>query len=76
MLSARSRFAANIGRARDLRALYINLTAATAGTLDLSDILRAAIVSSVSAFDALIHEITRIGMVEIYSSFLEKRHSY
>lgn len=68
MHATHSRFTANIGRARDLRALVINLKASTGSTLDLTDILRAAIVSAVSAFDTFIHEITRIGMVEIYQN--------
>ena len=45
---------------RDLRALYVNLKASTAGALDLTDILRAAIVTPVSAFDTFIHELARI----------------
>lgn len=61
-----NRFAANIGRARDLRALFVNLKASTAVALDITDILRASIVSAVSALDTFIHEITMIGMVEIY----------
>src|ERR1700730_1348670 len=63
-----NRFRANINRARDLRALVVNLKASTAGALDLTDILRASIVSAVSAFDTFIHEITRIGMVEIFKN--------
>ncbi len=66
MLSAHNLFVANIVRARDLRALYVNLKASTASALDLTDILRASIVTAVSAFDTLIHEITRIGMLESY----------
>jgi hypothetical protein len=66
MHEAQKRFGANIGRARDLRALFLNLKVSTAGTLDLTDILRASIVSAVSAFDTFIHEIARIGMVEIF----------
>ena len=66
MLLAHNRFADNIGRARDLRALFVNLTATMAGALDLTDILRASIVSAVSAIDTFIHDITRIGMVEIF----------
>lgn len=65
---AHKQFTENIGRSRDLLALVGNLKKATAGTLDLTDILRAAIVSAVSAFDAFIHEITRIGMVEIFQN--------
>jgi len=68
MQSAHNRFAANIGRARDLQALFVNLKASTAGALDLTDILRASIVSAVSALDTFIHEITRIGMLEIFQS--------
>ncbi len=67
MLSAHNRFAANIVRSRDLRALYINLMANAAPVLDLTDILRASIVIAVSAFDTLIHEITRIGILECYA---------
>lgn len=66
MHPAHDRFAANIGRARDLRALFVNLKANTASALDLTDILRASIVSAVSAFDTFIHELARIGMVEIF----------
>jgi hypothetical protein len=68
MLLAHNRFADNIGRARDLRALFVNLTATTAGALDLTDILRASIVFAVSAIDTFIHDITRIGMVEIFQN--------
>jgi hypothetical protein len=68
MKSTHDRFSYNIARARDMRALFVNLKATTAGALDLTDILRAAIVSAVSAFDTLIHEITRMGMLEIYQN--------
>ena len=40
MKPAHSQFLANLRRARDLRALFIALKATTAGTLDLSEILR------------------------------------
>ena len=38
----------------------------TTGALDLTDILRAALVMSVSALDHFIHEIVRLGMLEAY----------
>ena len=66
MLLAHNRFADNIGRAQDLRALFVNLTATMAVAFDLTDILRASIVSAVSAIDTFVHDITRIGMVEIF----------
>jgi RiboL-PSP-HEPN len=68
MKSAHNQLLANLTRARDLRALYVTLKATTAPALDLTDILRAAVVSAVSAFDTFIHEISRIGMVEIYQN--------
>jgi RiboL-PSP-HEPN len=76
MHATHSRFRANIGRARDLRALFINLKASTGSALDLTDILRAAIVSAVGAFDTFIHETTRIGMVEIYQNARPKTDAF
>jgi hypothetical protein len=76
MQATHSRFTANIGRARDLRALFLNLEASTAGVLDITDILRASIVSAVSALDTFIHEITRIGMVEIYQNARPKTDAF
>ena len=73
---AYDRFAANIGRARDLRALFVNLKASTAGALDLTDILRASIVSAVSSLDTFIHEITRIGMVDILKNARPKTDAF
>jgi hypothetical protein len=54
----------------------VNLKAGTAGALDLTDILRAAIVSAVSALDTFIHEITRIGMVEIFQKTRPKTDAF
>lgn len=68
MKAAHSRFTDSIGRARDMRALFLNLKASAGGALDLDDILRAAIVFAVSAFDTFIHDITRIGILEIYQN--------
>jgi hypothetical protein len=76
MLAAHSRFVTNLNRARDLRALFVTLKASTAGALDLTDILRAAIVNAVSALDAFIHEITRIGMVEIYQNIRPRTEAF
>ena len=68
MLSAHSHFKSNVNRARDLQALFVTLTAGTTSALDLTDILRAAIVLSVSAFDHFVHDVTRIGMLESFSN--------
>ncbi len=59
-------FHANIQRSRDLADLFRALAAQTTVALDLSDILRASLVMSVSALDHFIHEIVRLGMLEAY----------
>ena len=59
-------FDANIRRARGLADIFRAMDAQTTGALDLSDILRAALVMSVSALDHFIHEIVRLGMLEAY----------
>lgn len=55
---------------RDLDALYVHLVNDLRLPNDLTDILRAEWVYSVSAFDKLIHELVRIGMI---NSFLGSR---
>jgi DNA polymerase III epsilon subunit-like protein len=59
-------FRLNISRVRDLVAIYSILENQTAGRLVFSDILRAAFVLAVSALDYYVHEVVRIGMLEIY----------
>lgn len=66
MQSALNQFHISIQRVRDLIALHNSLKTQATAVLDLSDILRAALVLSVSALDYYIHEIVRIGMLEIH----------
>lgn len=54
----------NVRRARDLVAVFRAVDARTTDALDVTDILRAALVMSVSALDHFIHEVVRIGMLE------------
>jgi len=68
MQSAHNQFKNNVNRARDLQALYTALSAKTTQVLDLTDILRSAIVIAVSGLDHFVHELTRIGMLEIYNN--------
>ncbi len=65
MQTALDQFRASIQRVRDLHALYNYFSTATTPALDLSDLLRAQIVLCVSALDFYIHELTRLGMIEI-----------
>ena len=67
MDNALARFRDNINRARDLRALVVVLKPNIGPAVDLSDVLRVCIVSGVSAFDTLVHDLARIGIVECFT---------
>ncbi len=65
MKVAIDQFRANLSHVRKLQAIYEAFSSMTTDALDLSDLLRAQIVMCVSALDQYVHEITRLGMVEI-----------
>ncbi len=65
MQPARDQFLSNIERARLLGGVYANLASSTTSILDVSDLLRAQFVLTLSAFDTLVHEVTRLGMLEV-----------
>ena len=66
MRAALEIFRTNLERARSLHALYVNFSGAVTPIVDLSDLLRAEIVLIVSALDQFVHELTRLGMMEIW----------
>ena len=66
MQEALDLFRANMRRSRDLVELSRVITAQTTDALDLSDVLRASLVMSVSALDHFIHDIVRVGMLDAY----------
>lgn len=66
MHSAIQQFRSNIERVRGLGGLYISLSRLTTPVVDATDILRAQIVLTVSALDHYVHEITRLGMIEVF----------
>lgn len=66
MQSALDQFKISIARVRDLIALHNSLKAQATPALDLSDMLRAALVLAVSALDYYIHEVVTLGMLEIH----------
>jgi len=68
MLIAINQFRANISHVRNLQAIYEAFSSRTTTALDLSDLLRAQIVMCVSALDHYIHEVTQIGIIEIFES--------
>lgn len=66
MQSALDQFRVSINRVRDLIAVHNSVKAQSTSALDLSDILRASLVLSVSALDYYVHEVVRLGMLEIH----------
>ncbi|WP_210407418.1 hypothetical protein [Hydrocoleum sp. CS-953] len=66
MQSALDQFHININRVRDLIAIHNSVRAKSTSVLDLSDMLRAALVLAVSALDYYVHQIVRLGMLEIH----------
>jgi len=66
MQTAIDQFRISIARIRDLIALHNQIEAQAASTLDLSDLLRSALVLAVSALDYYVHEVVTLGMLEIH----------
>ena len=66
MLDILQQFRDDIERVRTLGALYDILSQQITSALDLTDLLRSQIVMAVSALDHYIHEIARVGMLEVY----------
>ncbi len=64
MTTAHHQFEANLGQARDLVGLSVAIDATTTAALDTSDLLRSALVASVSSLDHYVHEVVRILMIE------------
>ena len=55
-----------MARVKNLQAIYVSFSGLTTSALDLSDILRLEIVMCVGALDQYIHEIVRLGMIEVF----------
>lgn len=65
MNDALNNFRENLRRAHDLLALADRISSLTTNAVDASDCLRAALMQGVSALDHFVHEIVRIGMLEV-----------
>ncbi|MET7244877.1 HEPN domain-containing protein [Methylobacterium sp. EM32] len=68
MLNAKARFNAALTSVRAQGLLYDHLVQNLAGTYNYDDILRFQIVFAVSAFDKLIHDLIRVGMVNSFKN--------
>lgn len=67
MHRSKSRFDASVLRVRNLDSLYIHLTNTLHfPAIDVSDILRSELVYIISAFDKLMHDIIKQGMIETF----------
>lgn len=66
MQTAFDQFKNNMNYVKELDSLYTYLTDTLLLPNDLTDILRAEWIYSVSALDKLIHELIRIGMIDIF----------
>lgn len=67
MNQAFSQFSTNIEEVRKTHLISTSLNVPASSIVDTSSILRSCIVLSVSAIDHLIHELTIIGMCEIFN---------
>lgn len=76
MLSALGQFEENLKRSRELGALATAVQAMTTTAIDVSDIWRAQIVLVVSALDHFVHEIARLGMIEVANATRPKTDAY
>ncbi len=76
MQSAFTQFQENIKRVKALMGVYNAINSSTTAVMDSSDVLRAAIVFAVSALDKFIHDVTRIGMLEIFQGERPETESY
>nr|WP_315195789.1 HEPN domain-containing protein [uncultured Aquabacterium sp.] len=68
MLNAKGVFHRNINQANELGGLYDYLSTSVAIPEQFEDLLRSQIVNAVSAFDKLMHDLIRIGMVKIFEN--------
>lgn len=66
MLRALEQFNDNVMRVKGFSGLTRAVVSLTTSAIDASDMLRAQYVFAVSALDLYVHEITRLGMLEVF----------
>jgi hypothetical protein len=66
MQKAFEQFSSNIKAVKEMEALFHHLTSDLKLPNDLSDIVRSQLVYAVSALDKLIHELVKIGMLQVF----------
>lgn len=68
MLNAKGVFERNISQAHQLGLLYEYLSSTVPIPEQFDDLLRSQLVDAVSAFDKLLHDLIRVGMVRIFEA--------
>lgn len=76
MQTAIDQFRENLSHVKNLAAIHQAFAAYTTPALDLSDVLRAEMVLAVSALDKFIHDLVRMGMLEILSGLRPPTPAY
>jgi hypothetical protein len=76
MLNAKRVFQKNIQQANELGVLYAHLSNLHGIPAQFDDLLRSQIVNAVSALDKLIHDVIRIGMVQIFENLRPSTNKY
>jgi hypothetical protein len=76
VIKAQVQFQENLRRVRDLGSLAAAVRTMTTSAVDVSDIWRAQIVLVVSALDHFVHELARLGMIEIAKGTRLKTEGY
>src|SRR3989339_1822021 len=72
MEKALLQFNENLKKVCDLGGIANAVGILTHGSLDLSDLLRAQVVFTVSALDQVVHEFIRVGIIESFSGIRVK----
>ncbi len=76
MYKSHSEFKSNIQSSRDLSTLYTYLTDNVKSGYSFEDVLRFQVVSAVSAIDKLIHDLIRVGMLDIFNGKRQQTPKY
>jgi hypothetical protein len=76
MINAQIQFRENLKRVRELGSLATAVQRVTTSAIDVSDLWRSQIVLVVSALDHFIHELARLGMIEIAKGVRPKTDAY
>jgi hypothetical protein len=76
MQSALNSFNQSIARVRHLHGLHVAIGVHVTVKVDLSDILRAELVMSVSALDRYVHDLTLLGMLECWAGVRPKTDAF